>query len=102
MTYGYEDANVTEVKENAALVIKEMEGRHQTSSVRLSLRRDTRDVIINTTKGSANTVSVEYAGGPSGRDQLFYPVPGQFGLVFPFLLGDDLFCLRQMGVYHPE
>ena len=98
-TYTFDDANVTDVKDNAPDPIKNSQGRNTTSSVRFTLKRDSRDLLFNTTKGSLNSVSVEYAGGPAGGHQRIHPVPGQFGLVFPAFLGHHLFYQRQGGLY---
>ena len=84
LTYAYDDANVTDVNEGAAQIIQDMAGRHQTSSVRLTLRRDTRDQFFNTTKGSVNSASVEYAGGPLGGTNYFTRYMVTSGWFFPF------------------
>jgi outer membrane protein insertion porin family len=93
ISYNYDDANVTEVHDDAAQVIKDMAGRHQTSSVRLSLRRDTRDLVINTTKGSISNVSVEYAGGPLGGTNYFTRYLASSGWFFPFF-GETTFFVN--------
>jgi outer membrane protein insertion porin family len=93
ITYSYDDANVDEVHDDAAQVIKDMAGRHQTSSVRLSLRRDTRDLIINTTKGSISNFSVEYAGGPLGGTNYFTRYLASTSWFFPFF-GETTFFVN--------
>jgi outer membrane protein insertion porin family len=97
LTYAYENANVTEVAANAATVIKDMEGRHQTSSVKLALRRDTRDLIFNTTKGSLNSISVEYAGGPLGGTNYFTRYLAGSGWYFPLFWGTTFFANGKLG-----
>jgi outer membrane protein insertion porin family len=97
VTYAYDNANVTQVLANAAQVIKDMEGRHQTSSVRLALRRDTRDVVINTTKGSVNTVSVEYAGGPLGGTNYFTRYLASSAWFIPSFWGTTFFAYGKWG-----
>jgi outer membrane protein insertion porin family len=59
VTYTYDDANVTDVASNAPASIQNSAGKNTTSSVRLTLRRDSRDVLFNTSKGSRNSVSAE-------------------------------------------
>ncbi|MHB8842891.1 MAG: outer membrane protein assembly factor BamA, partial [Candidatus Aquicultor sp.] len=93
ITYGYDDANVTAVTDDAAQVIQDMKGRHQTSSVRLTLRRDTRDLIFNTTKGSLNSASVEYAGGPLGGTNYFTRFLASSGWYLPFF-GETTFFIN--------
>ncbi|MBI4768102.1 MAG: outer membrane protein assembly factor BamA [Deltaproteobacteria bacterium] len=97
ITYAYDDANVTEVEEGAAQIIQDMEGRHQTSSVRLALRRDTRDLIFNTTKGSVNSVSVEYAGGPLGGTNYFTRYLASSGWFFPLFWRTTFFAHGKWG-----
>jgi outer membrane protein insertion porin family len=97
ITYSYEDANVTDVKADAAQIIQDMKGRHQTSSVRLTLRRDTRDLIFNTTKGSVNAISVEYAGGPFGGTNYFTRYMASSGWYFPFIGPTTLFVNGKWG-----
>jgi len=97
ITYAYEDANVTEVHDDAAKVIKDMAGRHQTSSVRLTLRRDSRDLIFNTTKGSVNSVSLEYAGGPLGGTNYFTRYMASSSWYFPLFWDTTFFVNGKWG-----
>ncbi len=98
LTYAYEDASVTQVHDDAAQVIKDMAGEHQTSSVTLTLKRDTRDSIFNTTKGSINSVSVTYAGGPLGGSNYFTRYVATSGWYFP-LFWDTTFFVGGKGGY---
>jgi outer membrane protein insertion porin family len=98
LTYAYEDANVSQVHDDAAQVIKDMAGEHQTSSVTLTLKRDTRDSIFNTTKGSVNSVSVTYAGGPLGGTNYFTRYVAVSGWYFP-LFWDTTFFVGGKGGY---
>lgn len=69
--YRYDDADITDIDENAALAIRDMEGRNVTSSIRLGIERDSRDSPWNTSKGSENNFNFEYAGGFLGGDVAF-------------------------------
>ncbi len=83
--YRLSSNNITEVKGDAAKYIKDQAGTTVTSMASLSLSRDTSDDFIFPTRGSKNSLSAEYAGGPLGGDvgfvryQLssswFYPLP---------------------------
>ncbi|MCJ7833107.1 MAG: outer membrane protein assembly factor BamA, partial [Deltaproteobacteria bacterium] len=97
LTYLYDDANVTSVSDTAAQVIQDMKGRHQTSSVRLTLRRDTRDLIFNTTKGSVTSASVEYAGGPLGGTNYFTRFLAGSGWYFPLFWNTTFFVNGKWG-----
>ena len=61
-SYTYDISNISNIDDDAANRIKEMDGTHITSSTQLTLRYDTRDKILNTTEGTNSFVSVEYAG----------------------------------------
>ncbi|MFH1059473.1 MAG: outer membrane protein assembly factor BamA [Pseudomonadota bacterium] len=81
--YTYEVANIYDIQNNAARIIRDQEGEHTTSSLRGILRRDTRDHVFNPTHGSDNSISVEYAGGPLGGTNAFTKVIGDTGWYFP-------------------
>ncbi len=70
--YRFEQADVSGVSENASLVIRDQEGQHTTSSLKFTLRRDSRDQNYGPTKGSENLVSFEWAGGPLGGSNGYY------------------------------
>jgi outer membrane protein insertion porin family len=97
ITYKYDRADVTNIADDAALVIKDMAGLHTTSSVRLTVRRDSRDLIFNTTKGSVNSVSVEYAGGPFGGTNYFTRYLASSGWYFPFYWDTTFFVNGKWG-----
>jgi len=97
LAYTYDDANVTDVQPGAAQVIQDMFGHHQTSSLRLTLKRDSRDHFFNTTKGSQNTASVEYAGGPLGGSNGFTRALASSGWYFPLLWETTFFANGKIG-----
>ncbi len=101
LTYTYDDANVSNVKANAPSQIKNSEGQNTTSSVRLTVKRDSRDQLFNATKGSVNTASVEYAGGPLGGTSQFTRYLASSGWYFP-LFWDTTFFLHGKGGYIQE
>jgi outer membrane protein insertion porin family len=98
LAYNYDNANVTNVADNAALVIKDMAGWHQKSSLRLTLKTDTRDLIFNTTKGSLSTASVEYAGGPLGGTSYFTKYIVSSGWYFPLFWDTTFFAHGKWGL----
>ena len=97
VTYTYDDANVTDVENNAPSQIQNSAGRNTTSSVRFTLRRDSRDVLFNTSKGSLNSASVEYAGGPLGGTSQFTRYLVGSGWYFPFFWGTTVFVNGKAG-----
>ena len=71
MGYRYDDADISDIREDASQVIKDLEGRNITSSITLGIKRDSKDKPWNTMKGSVNGLSIEYAGGFLGGDSYF-------------------------------
>ncbi|RPH89628.1 MAG: outer membrane protein assembly factor BamA, partial [Desulfobacteraceae bacterium] len=98
VTYTYDDANVTDVASNAPASIQNSAGKNTTSSVRLTLRRDSRDVLFNTSKGSMHSASVEYAGGPLGGTSQFTRYLASSGWYFPVFWGTTFFANGKVGL----
>ena len=93
ITYAFDRANVTDVADTAALEIKEMMGRNVTSSITFLIKRDSRDRFWNTTSGSVNSFSFEYAGGIMGGDVYFNKYLARSGWFFP-LWWDTVFMAQ--------
>jgi outer membrane protein insertion porin family len=68
LSYTYDDAKVKDVSDSAAEEIREQSGTLLTSAVSATLRRDSRDHTFLTTRGSDNSLMVDYAGGALGGD----------------------------------
>jgi outer membrane protein insertion porin family len=83
--YGYDHARVSDVSEDAATIIKDQEGIIRTSLVSTTLRRDTRDHGFLTTRGSDNSVSLDYAGGVLGGDASYYKTIVNSSWYFPLV-----------------
>ena len=83
--YGYEHADIIDIIPNAAQTIQDQAGVTVTSGMLFSITRDSKDRPWNTTRGSVNVLSFEYAGGILGGDvyfnryeartQWFFPLP---------------------------
>ncbi len=84
--YSYTDTDLSDVSENASFIIKNSVDLNVTSSVKVSLVRDTRNQRYGASEGSRNLVSVQYAGGPLGGDAQFTKVEGSTGWYFPMPL----------------
>jgi outer membrane protein insertion porin family len=70
--YAYDNARIEDILSTAALAIQSMlDLSITTSSLTLGIGRDSRDQIWNTTKGSINSISMEYTGGILGGDSAF-------------------------------
>jgi outer membrane protein insertion porin family len=82
-SYRYEDSDVTDVSPFASTIIKDSEGRSVTSAVTVGIKRDSTDRAWNPTRGSINSISVEYAGGFLGGDNYFTKYLGRTAWYFP-------------------
>ena len=69
--YLYDDATIKDVSPLAPLSIQNEVGKNITSSITVGLERDSKDRLWNPSRGSENTIAVEYAGGFLGGDQYF-------------------------------
>ncbi len=77
LRYVYDAADVTNVSEDAAESIKELEGKNIKSSIRTSLSYDSRNSNFFPTKGWSNNIFLEYAG--LGGDIGFVKTIGETG-----------------------
>jgi outer membrane protein insertion porin family len=74
-----------------------MEGRSTTSSMTLSIERDSRDTLFTTTRGSDNLVSFEYAGGIMGGNLNFNRYEAKSAWYFPTPLNTVLVTQGKWG-----
>ncbi len=95
--YKYEEANISDVSSSASRYVRDQEGWHTTSSLRGIIRRDTRDATFNTTRGSDNNLSVEWAGGVLGGTNDFYKILANTGWYFPMWWETVLVLHGQLG-----
>lgn len=95
LSYTYDIADITDIEEDAAKSIKELEGTNVTSSVSTMLTYDSRDRLFNTTEGQNHSVTVEYAG--LGGDIGFTKYTGKVGWYIPLFLGTVGFLHGEAG-----
>ncbi|MDY7034491.1 MAG: outer membrane protein assembly factor BamA [Thermodesulfobacteriota bacterium] len=98
LTYRYEDVFITDVSDSASEVIRDEEGTSVTSSITTTLLRDSRDSTIFPSKGSKNSISIEYAGGVLGGTNYFTKYIGSTTWYFP-LFWDTVFMTRSVIGY---
>ena len=91
--YAYDDTDVRDVADDAAVELRDMEGRNVTSSTTLGISRDSRDRPWNTTRGSVNSLTFEYAGGFMGGDVAFNKYNLRTSWYFP-LFWDTVFLAQ--------
>lgn len=81
--YTYDNADITDVADTAAVAVRDMIGKNVTSSMTLGISRDSRDRLWDTHKGSINSISFEYAGGVFGGDLYFNKYEAKSAWYFP-------------------
>jgi outer membrane protein insertion porin family len=95
--YGYDSSRIYDVTSSPSFALQNQLDIYgdmlNTSSLTLSLTRDSRDFYLDPKKGSRNTVSVQYAGGPLGGDPEFVKTTGDSAWYFP-VFWDTVFMLR--------
>jgi len=87
LSYSYEIVDIGNIDPGASPIIQSLAGQTAISKLSLSLLRDTRDKIINTTSGNRMEFITEVAGGPLTGDADYYRVElrgAQFYPVFEF------------------
>ena len=93
ISYAYDVGDISNIDDDAASSIKDMEGTNIKSSISPGLRYDSRNRIFNPTEGSLHRVSVEYAG--LGGDIGFTKYLAETGWYFPLFL-------KTVGFVHGE
>ena len=83
--YRFDRADISDIDENAAFAIREMEGTNISSSFIAGITRDSRNRPWNTSSGSYNSLSFEYAGGLLGGDIYFNKYLAVSEWYLPFL-----------------
>jgi len=68
--YTYEIVDIKDVSASASSVIQSLAGNNALSMISFQLERDTRDKIINTTRGNRIEVNTTVAGGPLGGSKI--------------------------------
>jgi outer membrane protein insertion porin family len=81
--YGYEDADISDVADNASFALKDMEGRSVTSSMTFGLTRNSINRAWNPSEGSINSLTFQYAGGIFGGDNYFNKYNARSAWFFP-------------------
>jgi outer membrane protein insertion porin family len=88
--YNFEDANISDISDDASSIIRDQEGSNTTSSITPSLTRDSRDNYLDPSKGSRNSAYVTYAG--LGGSNNF--TKGELDSAWYLPLGRTTFMLR--------
>ncbi|PIE60149.1 MAG: outer membrane protein assembly factor BamA [Desulfobulbus propionicus] len=96
--YGYtlKDTELSDISDDASVVIVRSKDIHWTSAANLALVRDSRDNRYIPSKGSRNSVKIEYAGGPLGGDASFTKVEAKTGWWIP-MIWDTVFRVKAVA-----
>ncbi len=89
LSYTYEIVNIDNVDPNAPPTILALAGKTDVSKLSLTVVRDTRDKIVNTTRGNRLMGIMELAGGPLAGDVNYYRLELQGSQFFPIFEFQD-------------
>ncbi len=85
--YAYDTSEIYDVTSTPTFALERQLDTYgnmlRTSSMTFSLSRDSRDFYLDPKKGSRNTVSFQYAGGPLGGEPQFIKAEGDSAWYFP-------------------
>jgi outer membrane protein insertion porin family len=95
--YLYDDSTIKDVVPTAAFPVREMVGDNLTSSLTLGIERDSKDRPWNTSRGSENRFTVEYAGGVLGGDVYFNRYEMSSTWFFPLFLDTTFMVQGRLG-----
>ncbi|WP_084184761.1 outer membrane protein assembly factor BamA [Desulfonatronum thiodismutans] len=96
--YRLERYTISDVKENAAQRIRDAEGTKWASSTYAAVSRDTTDRIFNPSRGTVNTLSVQYAGGALQGDDHFIKSSYDSHFYYPLFWGTVFHWRGQIGL----
>lgn len=83
ISYTYEVVSIDNIDPSAPAIIQSIAGDTTVSKLGFSLLRDTRDKIINTTRGNRIEFVTELAGGPLSGDVDYYRLEARGSQFFP-------------------
>ncbi len=101
ISYSYDNSDIGNVPEYAAAEWQDMEGKNVTSSITVGIHRDSRNKPWNTSKGSYNSLSFEWAGRFLGGDVAFNKILASSAWYFP-MPKDTVFLARGNWGYMAE
>ncbi|HAK60648.1 MAG TPA: outer membrane protein assembly factor BamA [Nitrospiraceae bacterium] len=95
--YSFDRSRVIDLETTAPTLLTDQNTAYgtniATSSITMSLSRDSRDFYLDPKKGAKNSIYVEYAGGPLGGDPEFVKASVDSGWYFP-LFWDTVLLIR--------
>ena len=100
LTYRYESVEIANVGATTSTLIKEQEGTSTVSSIRASVRHDSRDDFFFPTEGTVATASMEVAGGIIGGNTNYAKYEASAGRYFPMPKETTLLTRLTLGYVH--
>jgi outer membrane protein insertion porin family len=101
LRYRYEAISVSNIDSDAGAFIKDQAGTKTTSSITLSTSYNSIDDVLNPTKGTIASASVELAGGALLGDNQFVKSIISYGRYFPSKFGTSFFLRGTAGAVRP-
>jgi len=98
ITYKLEDVHISNVETTASSIIKDQEGTSTESSIRLQVRRDSRNDAFFPSEGSVINLTTEFAGGPLGGTSYFIKYEADAVKFFP-MPWDTVFSIHGSAGY---
>ena len=95
--YDYDNADIYNIADDASSALKDMEGKNITSSMFFKINRDSRDRLWDTSRGSINSISLEYAGGFLAGDEFFNKYEARSAWYFPVFWSTVFLVQGQLG-----
>lgn len=99
LTYKREKVEISNIRYEES-ILKQEEGTSSTNSMSVALVRDSRDSPIFPSKGSRNSISIEYAGGFLGGTNYFTKYIGSTTWYFPLVWETVFMCRGVVGYAH--
>ena len=99
--YTYTDTDLSDISEDASYIIQESAKVPITSSLEISLVRDTRNRTFAATEGSRHVVTAQHAGGLLGGDAEFSKFEASTSWYFPVFWGTTFHVKGAVG-FSPE
>jgi len=96
--YSYDDAYVTSIYSSYSPYLQDMIGKNTTSSMTTGVSRDSRNKIWSTSRGSVNSLSMEYAGGALGGTSSFNRYSAVSSWFFPLWWNHVLMAKGSAGM----
>jgi outer membrane protein insertion porin family len=96
--YRLEQYTLDNITEDASDRIRDFEGDNLASALYSSITRDTTNRVFNPSRGSINTLSLEYAGGLIGGDDNFIKYKADSSIYYPLFWGTVFHWHGQIGL----